>query len=387
MTYPVISLFSGAGFLDLGFTETHAFSILWGTELIKDFAQSNNYNMRQRYGHLDRVITADVTQIDPLKDIPKGAVGIIGGPPCQDYSIGNANSPGVEGDRGKLVWDFLDKIEKLQPDFFLFENVEALYKTKKHRVQALNPLIDKFNELGYEVQFKVLNTLNYGIPQDRSRVFIVGFRKYIPITLRQRGYETFKWPTPIYEDPKKTFVWPDVWEIGTEVNEADYIAKLQAPYELTIHSVIGNENELESLPNHTSFKPYSQRFFTVLEGDVKRKSFKRLHRFRYSPTVAYGNNEVHLHPTLPRRLTVREALRLQSVPDWFHFEEGTPLDKMFKMISNGVAYKLANLLAEEIKIVLDNYDHAIKERRELIRITNESMTKDSVTQPQKEQFA
>ncbi|MCM3269098.1 DNA cytosine methyltransferase [Paenibacillus elgii] len=366
MTYPVVSLFSGAGFLDLGFTETNAFSILWGTELIREFAQSNNYNMRQRYGHHDRIINADVTTIDPLQDIPKGAVGIIGGPPCQDYSIGNASSPGVAGDRGKLVWDFLDKIEKLQPDFFLFENVEALYKTMKHRVEALNPLIKKFTELGYEVQFKVLNTLDYGIPQDRSRVFIVGFRQYIPVTLRQWGFETFKWPTPIYENPKKNYIWPEIWEIGTEVNESEFIAGLQVPYELTVHSVIGNETELSSLPNHISFNPYSHRFFSVPEGDVKRKSFKRLHRFRYSPTVAYGNNEVHLHPTLPRRLTVRESLRLQSVPDWYHFEEGIPLDKMFKMISNGVAYKLANLLAEEIKLVLNNYEFALNERRKSI---------------------
>ncbi|WP_339323496.1 DNA cytosine methyltransferase [Paenibacillus sp. FSL W8-0194] len=376
MTYPVISLFSGAGFLDLGFTETRAFSILWGTELIEDFARSNNYNMRQRYGHLDRIITADVTQIDPANDIPKGAVGIIGGPPCQDYSIGNARGTGVEGDRGKLVWDFLDKIEKLQPDFFLFENVEALYKTKKHRTQALNPLIDKFNELGYEVQFNVLNTLDYGIPQDRSRVFIVGFRQYIPTTLRQRGYETFKWPTPIYEDPKRTFPWPDKWEIGTLIDERDYIDNLEVPYELTTHSVIGNEFELNALPNHISFNPYSQRFFSVPEGDVKRKSFKRLHRFRFSPTVAYGNNEVHLHPTLPRRLTVRESLRLQSVPDWYHFEDDIPLVKMFKMISNGVAFKLANLLAEEIKTVLDNYQLAIEERRETIKIINDNINKD-----------
>ncbi|MBY0011629.1 DNA cytosine methyltransferase [Paenibacillus typhae] len=381
MTYPVISLFSGAGFLDLGFTETNAFSIIWGTELIKDFSKSNNYNMKQRYGHTDRIITADITKIDPLNDIPKGAVGIIGGPPCQDYSIGNARGSGVEGNRGKLVWDFLDKIKIIQPDFFLFENVEALYKTKKHRVEALNPLIDKFNELGYEVQFKVLNTLDYGIPQDRSRVFIVGFRKYITTTLRQRGYDGFKWPNKIYTNPKTMFEWPNSWETGTLINEREYITNLQVPYELTTHSVIGNEDELMMLPNHISFNPYSERFFSVAEGDVKRKSFKRLHRFRFSPTVAYGNNEVHLHPTLPRRLTVRESLRLQSVPDWYHFEDNIPLVKMFKMISNGVAFKLANLLAEEIKLVLDNYETAITERRSNISIVNK---KNNETNQQKQ---
>ncbi|RUT43726.1 DNA cytosine methyltransferase [Paenibacillus anaericanus] len=354
MTYSIVSLFSGAGFLDFGFSE-NGFDIIRGYELIKEFADANNYNHQLRYGHTDTFIShGDITLVEP-KDIPK-ARGVIGGPPCQDFSIGNANSPGVDGDRGKLVWDFLDKISYLNPDFFLFENVEALYRTKKHRQEALEPMIKKFGEMGYTVYFKVLNTLEYGIPQDRSRVFIVGIKNQIVLSLNSVGLPGFEWPEPSLLKPKTTYNWPDVMDFGAVIDEEEYRGASAVPYELTIHSVIGNTEELSGLPNHVAFRPYSNRFLTVPEGDVKRKSFKRLHRFRYSPTVAYGNNEVHLHPTLPRRLTVREALRLQSVPDWYQFRENTPLGKMFKMVSNGVAFRLAELLAIQIKKVLDEYN-------------------------------
>jgi len=353
MKYSIVSLFSGAGFLDFGFSE-NGFNIIRGYELVPEFADSNNYNHQLRYGHTEKItLDGDITLVKP-QEIPRSR-GIIGGPPCQDFSTGNAKSPGVNGDRGKLVWDFLEKISYLEPDFFLFENVQALYKTRKHRTEALEPMLQQFHEMGYDVHFKVLNSLEFGIPQDRSRVFIVGFKSDIINTVTSNGMPGFTWPKPSHPDPKSTYFWPDTLDFGTILDEEDYIDNLTVPYELTAHSVIGNEEELSQLHNHVSFRPYSTRFLTVQEGDVKRKSFKRLHRFRYSPTVAYGNNEVHLHPTLPRRLTVREALRLQSVPDWYRFMDNTPLDKMFKMVSNGVAFRLAELLAIQIKKVLDDY--------------------------------
>lgn len=353
MNYSVVSFFSGAGFLDFGFSE-NGFDIVRGYEIVPEFAENNNYNHMIRYGTTESiVISRDITAIKP-QDIP-GSTGIIGGPPCQDFSRGNANNPGVSGERGKLIWDFLEKIRCLSPDFFLFENVEDLFKTRKHRKEAFEPMIYHFNMMGYDVHYKILNTLEYGVPQDRSRIFLVGFKKKIISSLKSHGLPGFEWPQPRYINPKEQYNWPDTMDFGCKIDELEYFNNLNVPYELTVHSVLGNEEELANLHNHVTFNPYSERFFTVREGDVKRKSFKRLHRFRYSPTVAYGNNEVHLHPTEPRRLTVRESLRLQSVPDWYRFIDDTPLEKMFKMVSNGVAFRLAELLAQQIKIVLDNY--------------------------------
>ncbi len=95
------------------------------------------------------------------------------------------------------------------------------------------------------------------------------------------------------------------------------------------------------------------RFQNIREGDVSRKSFKRLHRWRYSPTVAYGNNEVHLHPYEQRRLSVAEALAIQSLPKEFIFPDSITLSEMFKAISNGVPYVAAKAVADTIKTFID----------------------------------
>ena len=121
------------------------------------------------------------------------------------------------------------------------------------------------------------------------------------------------------------------------------------------------EGLTKNTPNQNEyFRPKSGRFQLIEEGDTNRKSFKRLHRYRYSPTVAYGNNEVHLHPTEPRRLTVREALRLQTVPDTYVLPGNMTLTAKFKMISNGVPTKKAELIAKEIRRTLLNYETIIQ---------------------------
>jgi DNA (cytosine-5)-methyltransferase 1 len=87
----------------------------------------------------------------------------------------------------------------------------------------------------------------------------------------------------------------------------------------------------------------------IMEGKTTRPSFKRLHRFRYSPTACYGNNEVHLHPYKNRRISVREALRIQGVPDAYVLPAELPLTKKFKMIGNGVPVPLAEAVASSMK--------------------------------------
>ncbi len=111
---------------------------------------------------------------------------------------------------------------------------------------------------------------------------------------------------------------------------------------------------VEGLPNSRDcFKPYSKVFKQIAEGDVSRKSSKRLHRWRYSPAAAYGNNEVHLHPWEPRRLTVREALRIQTVPDAYALPPRMTLSAMFKTVGNGVPVKLAQAVSASIFDVLE----------------------------------
>src|SRR5690606_7446235 len=102
------------------------------------------------------------------------------------------------------------------------------------------------------------------------------------------------------------------------------------------------------------FRPRAlRRFESIAEGDVAGKSFKRLHRWRYSPTAAYGNNEVHLHPYEKRRLSVAEALAIQSLPPEFCFPPGLSLSAMFKMVSNGVPHRMAQAVGRTIRDFLE----------------------------------
>lgn len=122
------------------------------------------------------------------------------------------------------------------------------------------------------------------------------------------------------------------------------------PKDLTVQFWF-EKNHVESHPNGKDcFTPRSgiQKMKTIDEGDDSKKSYKRLHRWRYSPTVAYGNNEVHLHPYKARRLTVSEALALQTLPENFVLPPNMSLTDKFKTIGNGVPFVLANGIAKTI---------------------------------------
>jgi DNA (cytosine-5)-methyltransferase 1 len=125
------------------------------------------------------------------------------------------------------------------------------------------------------------------------------------------------------------------------------------PIELSVYPALLGNGDPEKLENGCDvFEPYSRRFWETPEGDVANKSFKRLHRYRFSPTAWYGNQEVHLHPWKPRRLSVREALRIQSVPDEYVLPDELSLSAKFKLICNGVPCLMAFELAKSVKAFL-----------------------------------
>lgn len=314
----------------------------------------------------------DVSMKDTQKKIFnyfQGITGIIGGPPCQDYSVGGKNK-GIDGERGKLILSYYSIVSQIKPLFLLFENVEGLIKTRAHNEHFIQ-MINDLEKLDYSVWFDVLNPINYGLPQDRPRIIVVAFHNSVVKKLTASGFIkehnnellrntdktdfVFKWPKVLFQDPKKSVQWPKKWEFGGEVLENE-ISKIPSEYHsLFVKNVIDDLDN--SFPNQTEiFNPISQKFRFIAEGDTNRKSFKRIHRYRFSPTVAYGNNEVHLHPTEPRRLSVREALRIQTVPDSYILPHDIPLTSKFKLISNGVPTRQAELIAIEIRKTLDNFN-------------------------------
>ena len=361
---PLLSFFSGGGFLDLGF-ESAGFDVVWSNEVQESFAdmyRAGISSWRKAVGRSNGNGSPLVNQ-SSIEKLTKQTIfseafglvapdffGIVGGPPCQDFSA-SGKDLGSEGERGKLTQVFVDLVCNLRPSFFLMENVPGLYR-KKHR-QFYHKIVKQLEDgkLGYITSMRVLNALEYGVPQYRERLFLAGFRKdivpdeYNLLTALGQNQDWFTWPQPLFENAKN-LDWPKTSPFGCKTLSVP----ANIPLELTINRLI--QDEVEQLPNgQEAFNPYSKKFKQIAEGDVSGKSFKRLHRYRYSPTVWYGNNEVHLHPWKPRRLTVREALRIQTVPDEYVLPPENFLSHKFRIISNGVP----TLLAQHIATALLKY--------------------------------
>lgn len=359
MKLKIFSFFSGCGFLDLGF-EMNGFSI----ELVNEFympflsaykfSRENMHIPRPTFGYSNIDVNeylGDKRELlssyvfEAKKD--GSLVGFIGGPPCPDFSIAGKQR-GKNGDNGKLSLSYVKLIIDQKPDFFLFENVKGLWKTSKHRefYEELKLLLSK---AGYYMVDRLTNAIEFGAPQDRDRILLFGVSKKIFVTTDICPLDNFNWEKyrKFSLEEVKALQWP-----CTEEFKEDSVrdCPLGIPQELTVQYWF-EKNDVGNHPNaKDNFIPRAglTRMQTIAEGDDGKKSYKRLHRWRYSPTVAYGNNEVHLHPYKPRRLSVAEALALQSLPKEFALPPDMSLTDKFKTIGNGVPFILASAIAKTI---------------------------------------
>ena len=357
----IFSFFSGSGFLDLGF-DLNGYSV----DLVNEFQPAflNAYKFarekmgvrKPKYGYFN----IDINEfLDSRKDELAGyindakenggLVGFIGGPPCPDFSVAGKNR-GRDGDNGKLSKSYVDLITLMRPDFFLFENVKGLWRTARHRA-FYEELKTQLHQAGYVTTERLTNALEYGAPQDRDRILLFGIQKQI---LGNSDISDFNWTK--YQryslESVKSFPWPDTnaFEPYVMTECPDGI-----PKELTVEYWF-EKNDVEHHPNANDyFTPRGgiARITSVDEGDVSKKSYKRLHRWRYSPTVAYGNNEVHLHPYRVRRISAAEALSLQTLPREFELPQDMTLTNKFKTIGNGVPFLLSSGVAKTINDFLE----------------------------------
>ena len=360
---PIISFFSGGGFMDMGFINA-GFDVVFANEFDKTFAKLHDEGISSWSKSKKRKpclisSTSSLTELSPeiilKKAFPNGAPqlwGIIGGPPCQDFTM-NGEGKGFQGQRGKMTHIFYNRIRKMKPAFFVMENVVGLLMRKEAK-QILDMLL--FNNISndYYIDRKTLNALEFGVPQYRQRVFIVGLRKdvfqldNIKISSSEDILSfSFPWPKPKYPNARFNYNWP----VQNPFGYKDVIKPSDIPYELCVETCIHSAEELPNGNEYFLLMKNADLRKTINEGDTQRRSFKRLHRYRFSPTTCFGNNEVFLHPYKNRRLTVRESLRIQSVDDSYVWSEGL-LTSKFKIISNGVPVKLAQAVAEELHKLL-----------------------------------
>jgi DNA (cytosine-5)-methyltransferase 1 len=363
---PILSFYSGGGFLDMGF-EMAGFEIVWTNEVDKTFAELHAAGITSWRKSKGNGIKAEIFNTKSIVDIssrqiiseafPEGKpedFGIIGGPPCQDFSM-NGNLHGFKGERGKLTIIFFDRILELSPTFFVMENVTGLTKSTSSK-EHLKKLLRRV-EKEYYIDHKTLNALDFGVPQFRERVFIVGIRKDKLNEQVINNSPFGKWfPFPImpkYQNSASKYKWADPVPFGKRLTKPKIL-----PLELCVESCLVPLKKMNLIANANEyFNLYidDKKLNSIKEGETNRPSFKRLHRYKYSPTSCYGNNEVHLHPYRHRRLSVREALRIQGVPDSYVLPAELPLTKKFKMIGNGVPVPLAKAVGIAIKDFLNSF--------------------------------
>lgn len=370
MSISLFSFFSGVGMLDLAFERNH-YNIVLVNEYSNQFLEAYQYARQQLnieppiYGYYEKSAeyfarNRGKRRLNVLMraEREKGnLVGFIGGPPCPDFSVAGKNR-GSEGKHGKLTKTYFDIICRCKPDFFVFENVKGLVKTEKHR-RFYNEMQRKVLANDYVISHKLLNALAYGVPQFREREIMIGVSKqlfeYLGYQSNPDGYFDFPWNEHTIGglDEILNQPWPTEQRFivnSRRINRWTDYDELTVNYWFLQNDVCHHPNARDRF----KVKAGREKMKTISEGDTTGKSFKRLHRWKYSPTACYGNNEVHLHPYKVRRLSVAEAMAIQSLPREFALPRAMSLSAKFKTVGNGVPY----LLSEAIAITLYDYLNA-----------------------------
>jgi DNA (cytosine-5)-methyltransferase 1 len=328
--YPVISLFSGAGGLDTGFLRM-GFRPVIAIDEGKAACETYRYN----YPSVP-VFRRDLSRIPKgyisrrLAELPQPVrpVGVIGGPPCQAFSLSNGNKK-PNDPRAKLSIRYASLLSELNKtfelDFFVFENVPGI-RNEKH-IDQLRRIKRLFARAGFWVLEGELDAQKFGVAQIRRRVFIVGFNSK-------------KYPIVEFDFPRG--------KKGPSKTVRDSIGHLPEP---TYFSV-GETNSISFHKNHRCMVPRSEKFRNgwLREGQIKGRPFRVLSWGRPSWTVAYGHREVHVHPSGHRRLSVYEAMLLQGFLKVYQLK-GTLSDQI-RLVSDAVPPPLAAALAQSIREAL-----------------------------------
>ncbi|MGM9636669.1 MAG: DNA cytosine methyltransferase [Eubacteriales bacterium] len=322
----IVSLFSGAGGLDLGF-EKAGFEIVFANEFDQTIWATYEKN------HSAPLDKRDVRNI-PSEEIPD-CDGIIGGPPCQSWSEAGTLR-GINDERGKLFYEYIRIIRDKKPKFFVAENVSGML-ADIHR-DAVKNIIRGFEEAGYCMSVTLVNAVDYGVPQDRKRVFYVGIRKDLNVV--------FNFPAP----QKQKFVLRDaIWDLRNNAVPAQNLNKTNgAKCKVLNHEYMtGGFSTIYMSRNRV--RSWDEPSFTIQAGGRHAPIHPQAPKmvFVEKDKRAFVKGKEYLY----RRLSVRECARIQTFPDTFEFIY-TDVADAYKMIGNAVPVQLAYILAKEITKIL-----------------------------------
>jgi DNA (cytosine-5)-methyltransferase 1 len=327
----IISLFSGAGGLDKGF-EVGGFNTIWANEYDKDIWETFEKNFPNT--QLDKRSIRDISS----EEIPE-CDGLIGGPPCQSWSEAGALR-GIKDQRGQLFFEYVRILKDKKPKFFLAENVSGMLAARHS--EALENIKELLIESGYILSFALLNAVDYGVPQDRKRVFFIGIRK----------------------DLNFSFVFPEKLEDKLTLKDRIFDIDKSA---LPAQEKQKTNGEHCSIPNHEYM---TGGFSTMYMSRNRVRSWNEP-----SFTIQAGGRHAPIHPQAPkmkfveqnkrifvegeehlyRRLSIRECARIQTFPDEYVFYYHN-LIAGYKMVGNAVPCHLAYCLAKTIKQQIETHE-------------------------------
>lgn len=323
MKYKVASFFSGAGGLDRGF-ENSGFEIVWANEFDKKIVPTLEANFPHSV-----IDSRSITEVEP-EDIPE-VDGFIGGPPCQSWSLGGALR-GLEDKRGQVFLTYINLIKAKQPKFFVIENVAGML-SKTHKT-SFDFLISELGKLNYNFTYKLLNASDYSVPQDRKRVIFIGYKK-------EMG-KTFIFPEP---HKKKVTLKEAIWDLrnnvlvslkGNKTNGAKCKVANHEYYVDGFSSIYLSRNRVRS---------WTEQGFTVQASGRQATMHPQAPKMTKIHADLYGFKSGS--ESLYRRLSVREAARIQTFPDEHKFIY-TDVNMGYKMVGNAVPVKLGEVIAQVI---------------------------------------
>lgn len=333
-TPKIVSLFSGCGGLDLGFHQ-EGYETVWAN----DFSEWAVSSFRNYFG--DVIKFGDIAQFDPYTDesIPDCDL-ILGGFPCQDFSI-IWKQPGLNGKRGGLYRHFLEFVDAKKPKAFIAENVKGLLTANKRK--AIETIIKDFESIspGYVVKPHLYNFADYGVPQFRERVLIVGIRADTEFD--------FVHPKPTH-GPKGDFPYVTAGEAIEGALDVRFNNERMNSAEKTIR-------KLELIPEGGNFTDIPKDHPLYVKGMISHV-YRRIHRSEPAKTIiaAGGGGTWGYHYPDPRPLTNRERARLQSFPDDFEFFGS--IAEVRRQIGNAVPPKGVRCVAQKLKPLFSGeYEH------------------------------
>ena len=338
----VIDLFSGVGGLGLGF-EQAGFKNICSIDNWDDAIKTHNFNRKEKNGHVEDIGFFKNEHLTSLLSKYK-IDGVLGGPPCQGFSSARLSDTTKENQklnrsRNKLVFEFIDVVKKVDPSFFVMENVRGMLSIDKG--EFLRDIVESFEGMGFRVNYELIDLSEYQIPQSRKRLFIVGMKNR-SFNFPLKHADKISSSQAIGDLPKKTS------SIYTKSFKNSYQQDMRKNCKILHNHEITNHTSqtieiISKVPNGGSIKNLPEKYWNIRKFN---KAFQRMDKNLPSLTIDTGHRN-YFHYEFNRIPTVRENARLQSFSDDFKFLGSKT--SQYKQVGNAVPPKFAHELAIQIK--------------------------------------